>query len=197
MDMFSPRRTTASHDDECEEIDCLHGITPLGPRTTEELDAIGKKVNRHLCIARPSDRVPRRFVFVVKAGTLEASITGESGIRTVVGRLNLEIFFDEMSLLFGAPRSATVAPSIDSVVFEITRSDLEPLMMRHLAMADQLSDVLAERQLRNMRLLDEEKGADALEIQMSLSRQFLGRIQTFFGLGHCVRDGELNRSASS
>jgi len=46
-------------------------------------------------------------------------------------------------------------------------------------------------------LLDEEKGADALEIQMSLSRQFLGRIQTFFGLGHCVRDGELNRSASS
>ena len=64
-------------------------------------------------------------------------------------------------------------------------------------MADQLSDVLPERQLRNMRLLDEEKGAGALETQMSLSRQFLGGIQTFFGLGRGVRDDELNQSVSS
>lgn len=46
-------------------------------------------------------------------------------------------------------------------------------------MSDQLSEVLAERQLRNMRLLDEEKGAGALETQMSLSRQFLGGIQIY------------------
>ena len=84
-----------------------------------------------------------------------------------------------MSLLTGAPRSATVGPSVDSVVFEITRSDLEPLIMRRPAMSDQLSEVLAERQLWNMRLLDEEKGAGALETQMSLSRQFLGGIQMY------------------
>jgi len=200
IDMFSPRRTAARQDEEREDIDFLHGITPLGPLTTEELDEIGRKMRRHLCHAgQPVVRQGEEgdTLFVVKEGTLEASITGESGISTVVGRLNPGMFFGEMSLLTGAPRSATVAPSVDSVVFEITRSDLEPLMLRRPAMADQLSDVLAERQLRNMRLLDEEKGDGALETQLSLSRQFLGGIQVFFGLGRGVQDGALNRNASS
>ena len=182
MGMFSPRRAAARRDEEREDIDFLHGITPLAPLTTEELDEIARKMRRHLCIA--SQPVVRQgeegdSLFVVKEGTLEASITGKSGISTVVGRLNPGMFFGEMSLLTGAPRSATVGPSVDSVVFEITRSDLEPLMMRRPAMSDQLSEVLAERQLRNMRLLDEEKGAGALETQMSLSRQFLGGIQMY------------------
>jgi len=46
-------------------------------------------------------------------------------------------------------------------------------------MSDQLSEVPAERQPWNMRLLDEEKGAGALETQMSLSPQFLGGIQMY------------------
>ena len=39
-------------------------------------------------------------------------------------------------------------------------------------MSDQLSEVPAERQPWNMRLLDEEKGAGALETLTSLSWQF-------------------------
>ena len=89
------------------------------------------------------------------------------------------MFIGEMSLLTGVPRSATVRPSVDSVVFVITRSDLESLIMRRPTMSDQLSEVPAERQPRNMRLLDEEKGAGALETLTSLSWQFLGGIQMY------------------
>ncbi|OUX26539.1 MAG: hypothetical protein CBE16_09745 [Rhodospirillaceae bacterium TMED256] len=89
------------------------------------------------------------------------------------------MFFGEMSLLTGAPQSAAVGPSVDSVVFVITRSDLEFLMMRRPAMSDQLSEVPAERQPWNMRLLDEEKGAGALETLTSLSWQFLSGIQMY------------------
>ena len=46
-------------------------------------------------------------------------------------------------------------------------------------MSDQLSEVPAERQPRNMRLLDEEKGACALETLTSLLWQFLGGIQMY------------------
>ncbi len=46
-------------------------------------------------------------------------------------------------------------------------------------MSDQLSEVPAERQPRNMRLLDEEKGAGALETLTSLLWQFLGGIQMY------------------
>ena len=46
-------------------------------------------------------------------------------------------------------------------------------------MSDQLSEVPAERQPRNMRLLDEEKGAGALEALTSLLWQFLGGIQMY------------------
>lgn len=51
MGMFSPRRLAARHDEEREDIDFLHGITPLAHLTTEELDEIAKKMRRHLFIA--------------------------------------------------------------------------------------------------------------------------------------------------
>ncbi|MBG03502.1 MAG: hypothetical protein CMM59_05445 [Rhodospirillaceae bacterium] len=186
MDVFSPRRTAAKQDEEREDIDFLHGIAPLSPLMTEELEELGRNMRRHLCVAgQPVVRQGEEgdSLFVVKEGTLEASITNDNGMSTILGRLNPGNFFGEMSLLTGAPRSANVAPSVDSIVFEITRADLEPLMQQRPEMADQLSEVLAERQMRNMRLLDEKEGGGALETQVSLSRQFLGGIQTFFGLG--------------
>ena len=55
-------------------------------------------------------------------------------------------------------------------------------MQRRPAMADQLSEVLADRQMRNMRILSEQSGEGALDSQVSLAQQFLGGIQSFFGL---------------
>lgn len=185
LDMYTPRRTAARQDEEREDIDFLNGITPLGPLTSEELDELGRKMRRHLCIA--GEAVVRQgdegdSLFVVKEGTLEASIMGDTGLSTVVGRLNPGMFFGEMSLLTGAPRSATVVPSVDSVVFEITHADLEPLMQRRPAMADQLSEVLADRQMRNMRIMSEQAGEGVLDSQVTLAQQFLGGIQSFFRL---------------
>ncbi len=137
-------------------------------------------------------------LFVVKEGTLEVSIANEAGLSTIVGRLNPGMFFAEMSLLTGAPRSATVVPSVDTVVFEITRDDLVPLMSRRPALADQLSEVLAERQMRNTRILSEQSDSNPMATQVTMAQQFLGSIQTFFGMH---RDGTIvpgsRRRASS
>lgn len=106
MGMFSPRRAAARRDEEREDIDFLHGITPLAPLTTDELDEIAKKMRRHLCIAgQPVVRQGEEgdSLFVVKEGTLEASITGESGISTVVGRLNPGMFLVKCHCLPGLP----------------------------------------------------------------------------------------------
>lgn len=50
-------------------------------------------------------------LFVVKEGTFEMSITGESGVRPAVGQLSPGIF-GEMSLITWALCSAVVAPSV-------------------------------------------------------------------------------------
>ena len=186
MDVFSPRWAAAKEDEEHEDINFLHGIALLSPLTREELEELGRNMRRHLCVAGQPvvhEGEEGDSLFVVKEGTLEASSTNENGFNTIVGRLNPGNFFGEMSLLTGAPRSANVAPSVDSIVFEITRADLEPLMQKRPDMAAQLSEVLAERQMRNIRLLDGKEVGDPSETQVSLSQQFLSGIQKFFGLG--------------
>ncbi|MEC9182707.1 MAG: mechanosensitive ion channel family protein, partial [Pseudomonadota bacterium] len=186
MDVFSPRWVAAKENEEHEDINFLHGIALLSPLTREELEELGRNMRRHLCVAGQPvvhEGEEGDSLFVVKEGTLEASSTNENGFNTIVGRLNPGNFFGEMSLLTGAPRSANVAPSVDSIVFEITRADLEPLMQKRPDMAAQLSEVLAERQMRNIRLLDGKEVKDPIETQVSLSQQFLSGIQKFFGLG--------------
>ena len=186
MDVFSPRWVAAKENEEHEDINFLHGIALLSPLTREELEELGRNMRRHLCVAGQPvvcEGEEGDSLFVVKEGTLEASSTNENGFNTIVGRLNPGNFFGEMSLLTGAPRSANVAPSVDSIVFEITRADLEPLIQKRPDMAAQLSEVLAERQMRNIQLLDGKEVKDPIETQVSLSQQFLSGIQKFFGLG--------------
>jgi CRP-like cAMP-binding protein len=57
--------------------------------------------------------------------------------------------FGEMSLLTGQPRSATISAATDTVVFEIAREHLEPVLNRRPELAEALARVMAERQARN------------------------------------------------
>ena len=201
MDVFNGRHTAQRQDEEREDVDFLNGISPLSPLTAEELRELASKMRRRLCMTgQPVVHQGEEgdSLFVVKEGTLEVSIANEAGLSTIVGRLNPGMFFAEMSLLTGAPRSATVVPSVDTVVFEITRDDLVPLMSRRPALADQLSEVLAERQMRNTRILSEQSDSNPMATQVTMAQQFLGSIQTFFGMH---RDGTIvpgsRRRASS
>ena len=51
-----------------------------------------------------------------------------------------------MSLLTGAPRGATVTPSVDTLVAEITKDDIEPIFRDHPELIEDIGTMLASRQ---------------------------------------------------
>lgn len=57
--------------------------------------------------------------------------------------------FGEMSLLTGQPRGATVTASLGSLVYEIQREDLDPILRRRPEIAEGLAAVMAEHQAHN------------------------------------------------
>lgn len=57
--------------------------------------------------------------------------------------------FGEMSLLTGQPRGATITAVLQSLIYEIHRADLEPILRRRPEVAEGLAVVMAEYQARN------------------------------------------------
>jgi len=70
---------------------------------------------------------------------------------------------------------------VDSMVYELSRDSLRPLMQKRPQIAVQMSEVLAVRQMINAPKLAGRESPEV--IQKSLADQLLGRITKFFRLG--------------
>jgi CRP-like cAMP-binding protein len=118
-------------------------------------------------------------LYIVHEGLLKVTIENDHGV-TEVGRVRPGQFFGEMSLMTGAPRSATVTPMVDSKAFEISREVLAPILRDRPEVAALMSEVLAERQIANAPLL--ENGRQQIETRESVAQQILHGIVAFFRL---------------
>jgi len=119
--------------------------------------------------------------YILAEGLLKVYIRDERGKDQEIARIGPGSCFGEMSLLTGAPRSATVQAEIDSVVYLITRENLLPIMEANAKLVHNLGELLAERQLENETLnkiweLDGHAEGD------SLKNAIIRRIFEFFGL---------------
>ncbi len=123
-------------------------------------------------------------MFIVKEGCLEVRIANGSGENVLVATQVAGMFFGDASLLTGEPRSATVTPVVDSLVLEIRKEDMAPLIERRPEMVDYMSAVLAERQLRNDEKLRDSSRAEQEEHHATLTERIEARIARFFSLGH-------------
>jgi CRP-like cAMP-binding protein len=96
-----------------------------------------------------------------------------------VGRIAQDSFFGEMSLLTGAPRTATVSVDREAWLAEITRDLMEPLLRAHPQILDTLSNILVERENRTKASVSESAAATGV-----LTRQeyYLKRLKKFFGI---------------
>lgn len=113
-------------------------------------------------------------LFLVLRGNLAASIDG-----TVVGSIEEDSFFGEMSLLTGAPRGATVRATCEVWLAEITNELMEPLLRENQALLETISAILAERSRRTSESLsDPESGTTVTSRQ----DDYLKRLKQFFKL---------------
>lgn len=116
------------------------------------------------------------FLYVLGEGLLDVEVvrTNRAPIRD---RIAPGEVFGEISLLTGQPRSATVTAALCSVVFEIHREDLDPILKRRPEIAEDLAAVMAEHQARNAEA-DEIAAAAAAPKRDDL----LVRLRLLFGL---------------
>jgi small-conductance mechanosensitive channel/CRP-like cAMP-binding protein len=88
---------------------------------------------------------PGEELFVVMEGEADVLIkTGEQS--THVATIKKGQFFGEMSLLTGAPRSATVQANSQLTVAVVGKSAMSQVISRNLSLADQFGTILAARQ---------------------------------------------------
>lgn len=120
-------------------------------------------------------------MFIVFEGLLRAAITfpGETA-STVVGQIQPGGFFGEMSLLTGEPRTASVAAATDTLLYEITTSQMDGLFRRHPDLADAISQVIAERRLRNDDAYVRSTRSEQAQQRADLAKRILGEIRGFF-----------------
>jgi CRP-like cAMP-binding protein/small-conductance mechanosensitive channel len=122
-------------------------------------------------------------MFLISEGLIEVSLpNGSAHGPLVVGKLLAGDFFGEMAMLTGVPRVATVTSVTDSVLYEVRRQHIEELMRNRPEIADGMTHVAAERQLRNQ---NAELAADSdvpSEAHRNLKSMILGKLHSLFAL---------------
>lgn len=125
-----------------------------------------------------------------KANWLYVIVRGEASVRVAVdgaerevGRVGPGEFFGEMSLLTGAPRSATVVAVSPVECWRLDRGAFQELLERTPELAETVAAVLAERQTE----LDGARENLGLEARSrrkeARQRDLADAIRSFFGLG--------------
>jgi small-conductance mechanosensitive channel/CRP-like cAMP-binding protein len=163
----------------------LRGVDFLAALTSEEVErlAAGARLAPYpagMTVVRQGDAGDS--LFVIASGRVEVSA------HSVVGRgdrmlatLGAGDYFGEMSLLTGAPRSATCRSLEDAELLILTADALRPLLTHDPAAAERLSQAMARRKAH-----DEETvpvvAAGMAPAPPDLPHVLLGRMRNFFGL---------------
>jgi CRP-like cAMP-binding protein len=123
-------------------------------------------------------------MFFVVEGLLEVLVPVEGQDEPLrVGQIAAGDFFGEMSLLTGAPRSATVKAVVATVTFEITRDDIHDLITGRPDVARRISRIVAERQAEGASARDRASAAALEEETSSVADKIFARISGFFSGG--------------
>jgi len=120
-------------------------------------------------------------LFIVAEGAMKVEMEVEDDESIEVGRLGPGDFFGEMALLTGEPRRATVSTLTPSLIFEIAKEDLQPILVQFPEISDDLSQVLTRRTLENLRRRNDHYAT--LDEEKSLARNLLNKISRFFQIG--------------
>ena len=150
--------------------------------TDTELAELAENVKGHLI--RAGSAVVQQgddgaSLYLIKEGLFDVIIADK-----IVGQLGPGAFFGEMSLLTGAPRSATVMALVDSMVYEVSKDIMEPIIAGRHELVEDLGHKLAERQIKNAKALeanDDDENTD-IESTKSLTDRMLNLVRSYFSL---------------
>jgi CRP-like cAMP-binding protein len=119
-------------------------------------------------------------MFIIAEGAMGIWITLEDGSSLEVARRGPGDIIGEMALLTGEARTASVISISPAVAYEVTKEDIAPYLQQQPEIAESLSEILTKRKLETSQAKDAHRSQE--DEARGLSRQFLSKIQNFFGL---------------
>lgn len=186
VELSRPAHIAAWDDEEGAKLEFVTGIGLFDALNEDEIKLITDQMRSIFCKSGSpvvTQDEAGHSLFIVKEGVLNVVIRDNSGTESVVGQLSAGSFFGEMSLLTGANRAATVVPALDSVIYEITKDCIGPLLQHRVELVEHLSRTLAERQMENQNQQNRSP-KDTESATASLSQHLFDRISHFFHIGH-------------
>lgn len=117
--------------------------------------------------------------FIIARGKADVTVGGPTGVGRSVRTLGPGDYFGEMSLLTGAPRTATVRALEDMELLVVDKAAFREILVANPGVAERLSETISRRQLE---LQAERAKAPAPEQEQAWANQLLGRIRQFFDL---------------
>ena len=121
------------------------------------------------------------WLYIMTSGEASVHVAVDGGDREVA-RLKAGSFFGEMSLMTGAPRSATVLAVTDVECYKLDKQAFQDIIRRRPEIADEIADILSKRRVELEAVkegLSEEQKRKRLE---SAKTALVDSIRVFFGL---------------
>lgn len=119
-------------------------------------------------------------MFVILDGKVRVSGKSDAGTQVVLAKLGTGEYFGEISLLTGEPRNATVHAETDTLVLEIRKKDISPLIEANPTLAVRLGELLEHRQTERVAALQGKAENPEFKSLSPQSRSLTERIRAFF-----------------
>ncbi len=113
-------------------------------------------------------------LLVIASGTVNVSVAGRPQTVATLGEGDV---VGEMSLLTGAPRSATVTAVRPVVAFEIDKAALEPILLMSPSLFERFAATVETRRSE----LDRIYGPSFAEVYLSSRSHLVAAMRAFFG----------------
>ncbi len=164
----------------------LHGVDFLEALSSEQLQRLAAQaqiVPYPAGIAVVAQGDAGDSLFVVAEGRVEVSVQAPGGgPERRLATLGPGDYFGEMSLLTGAPRSATIRAAGEVGLVTLRKDALRPLLVADPTVPERLSKTLARRQAERDDALHRAAATEYEGPGADRASQLLGLMRRFFGL---------------
>ncbi len=127
--------------------------------------------------------------FIIYKGEVEVLVSPEGGgaaDQRQVATLKAGDFFGEMSALTGQPRTASIRATAPLACIKIEKQDLLPIFQADPALMEKISAIVATRNAERDAIAQGAGIAFAPEAVVKHQKSLLGRMISFFRLGHAA-----------
>jgi len=132
------------------------------------------------------------WLYILVSGVAQSRVQLPSGVERVIGEVRAPDIFGEFGLLTGAPRRETVVATSRVECLRLDKADLHSLILQRPEIAEELSQKLAERQLRFDQTLA-DMGEPSNQRDSYAEGHFFASIKRFFGLDDEVPPSRASR----